>query len=296
MADFLRGIERIGGFNGKSDVLARCEVFAGDPACYKKSIEFFEKATWPEVKNVANRWLSDGVYVLEVHPKSKFKEFSKDTDRSKLPPAGPPSPLRIPSFQRTTLSNGMKVVLAERHETPTLNLALQFDAGYAADQLAQPGTAALTNRMLLEGTAKRTGPQISERSAELGAQINAVANLDTSTVNLSALKMNLDDSLELYADIVRNPAFPDAGFRPPEETPAGNHSAREVRTKCNGAAGPPGPGVRQGACLRQPLHRQRHRGQPGQDHPRLHPAVLQRLVQTQQRHDPHRRRHDFGRD
>jgi len=212
MASFLRGIERIGGFGGKSDVLASCEVYTGDPACYKKSIEIFEKATWPEVKTVANKWLSDGVYVLEIHPKSKFKEISKDTDRSKLPPAGAPSTLRIPVSQRTTLSNGMKVVLAERHETPTLSLALQFDAGYAADSLAVAGTASMTNRMLLEGTTKRTGPQISERSAELGAQINAAASLDTSAVNLSALKMNLDDSLELYSDIIRNPAFPEADF------------------------------------------------------------------------------------
>jgi len=212
MAGFLRGIERIGGFGGKSDVLASCEVYAGDPGCYKQSIEIFGKATWPEVKNTANKWLGDGVYVLEVHPKSKYKEFSEDTDRSKLPPAGAPSTLRIPVSQRTTLSNGMKVVLAERHDTPTVSMAMQFDAGYAADSLAVPGTASLTNRMLLEGTNKRTGQQISERNAELGAQISAVPNLDTSSVDLSALKMNLDASLELYADVIRNPAFPAADF------------------------------------------------------------------------------------
>ena len=212
LAGFLRGVERIGGFGGKSDVLATCEVYTGDPGCYKKSLAIFEKATWPEVKNTANQWLRDGVYILEIHPKSKLKEVSKDIDRSKLPPGGAPSTLRIPPAQRTTLSNGLKVVLAERHETPTLNLALQFDAGYAADSLAVPGTASLTNRMLTEGTAKRTGPQISERSAELGAVVSAAASLDTSTINLSALKMNLDDSLELYADVVRNPAFPAADF------------------------------------------------------------------------------------
>ena len=212
LASFLRGVERIGGFGGKSDVLANCEVYTGNPACYKKSLEIFEKATWPEVKNTANQWLRDGVYILEIHPKAKLKEAGKDTDRSKLPPSGAPSTLRIPTSQRTTLSNGMKVVLAERHETPTINLALQFDAGYAADSLAIPGTASITNRMLLEGTAKRTGPQISERNAELGAQISANASLDTSTVSLSALKMNLDDSLDLYADILRNPAFPAADF------------------------------------------------------------------------------------
>jgi zinc protease len=212
LAGFLRGIERIGGFGGKSDVLASCEVFAGDPGCYRKSIETTEKATWPEVKTVANRWLSDGVYVLEIHPQPKLKEFSADTDRSKLPVPGAQPEWKTPDLQRMTLSNGLKVVLAERHQTPTVNMAIQFDAGYAADQISVPGTAALTNRMLLEGTAKRSGPEIAEKIAELGAQLNASANLDTSSVSLSALKMNLDDSLDLFADVVRNPAFPPSDF------------------------------------------------------------------------------------
>jgi zinc protease len=212
LAGFLNGIERIGGFGGKSDVLASCEVFASDPGCYKKAIDITEKATWNEVKRVSNAWLSDGVYTLEIHPKSKFKEFSKDIDRSKLPPAGAPGMLRVPPMQKLTLSNGLRVVLSERHETPTVNLSMQFDAGYAGDQFSVPGTASLVNRTLTEGTAKIAGPAIAEKTAQLGASIAAFSNLDMSSVNLTALKMNLDESLELYADVIRNPAFPQADF------------------------------------------------------------------------------------
>ncbi|MBM3782759.1 MAG: insulinase family protein [Acidobacteria bacterium] len=212
LAGFLNGIERIGGFGGKSDVLASCEVYTGDPGCYKKSIEITEKATWNEVKRVANQWLDDGVYTLEIHPKPRLKEFSKDIDRSALPAAGGAPALRVPPMQKTTLSNGLRVVLSERHETPTLSMAMQFDAGYAADQFFQPGTASLLNKMMLEGTTKRTGPEIAERNAELGSAIQAFSNLDMSSVNLSALKMNLDESLDLYADVIRNPAFPPADF------------------------------------------------------------------------------------
>ncbi|MBM3752936.1 MAG: insulinase family protein [Acidobacteria bacterium] len=212
LSGFLNGIERIGGFGGKSDRLAACEVFEGDPGCYKKSIETTEKATWNEVKRVANAWLSDGVYTLEIHPKSKFKEFSKDVDRSKLPVAGAPAMLRVPPMQKMTLSNGLKVVLSERHETPTVSMAMQFDAGYAGDQFSVPGTASLVNRTLTEGTAKITGPAIAEKTAQLGASIAAFSNLDMSSVNLTALKMNLDESLDLYADVIRNPAFPQADF------------------------------------------------------------------------------------
>jgi zinc protease len=212
LAGFLRGVERIGGFGGKSDVLAACEVYTGDPACYKRSIEITEKAGWPEVKAVANKWLSDGVYVLEVRPKAELKEFSKDTDRSKLPEAGAAPALRVPPMQKATLSNGLKVVLTERHETPVVDFSLQVDAGYAADQFAEPGTAQMAARMMTEGTATRTGPEISEQAALLGANLGANSGLDTTSVSLSALKMHLDASLELFADVVLHPAYKQEDF------------------------------------------------------------------------------------
>ena len=65
-ANFVRGIERIGGFGGKSDRLAQSQVFVGSPDAYKVSLKRVQDATAEDLKAVANRWLSDGVYVLEV--------------------------------------------------------------------------------------------------------------------------------------------------------------------------------------------------------------------------------------
>ena len=67
--------------------------------------------------------------------------------------------------------------------------------------------------MVLEGTKRRTSLQISDESANLGANLNAGSNLDMSSVSLSALKMNLDASLDLFADVVLNPVFPEADFK-----------------------------------------------------------------------------------
>jgi zinc protease len=67
-AAFIRGIERIGGFGGKSDVLARGEVYRGDPEMYKTVQRRIADATAADLQGAARRWLSDGVYVLEVHP------------------------------------------------------------------------------------------------------------------------------------------------------------------------------------------------------------------------------------
>jgi zinc protease len=212
LAGFLRGIERVGGFGGKSDLLASSQVYQGSPDAYKASLKRIEAATPEDVRSAARRWLADGVYVLEVHPYPKYETSKTGADRSKLPELGAFPELRLPKLQHSTLANGMKVVLAERHETPLVNLWVVLDAGYAADQSALPGAAQATAALLTGGTKGRTALQISDEQAVLGAQLGAYSNLDVSVVRLSALKAKLDPSLALYADVILNPVFPQEDF------------------------------------------------------------------------------------
>jgi zinc protease len=212
-ASFVRGIERIGGFGGKSDRLAQSQTFLGSPDAYKISLKRIQNATAEEVKAAANRWLSDGVYVLEVQPFPQYKADATGADRSKAPVIGAAPELKLPKLQRATLSNGLRVILAERHEVPLVTFWLDFDAGYAADQSATPGTSSMTMALLNGGTKTRTALQISDEQALLGAQIGAFSNLDLSIVRLSALKSKLDPSLELYADVILNPIFPEDDFK-----------------------------------------------------------------------------------
>jgi zinc protease len=212
-ANFIRGIERIGGFGGKSDQLARNQVFQGDPAAYKISFKRVQDATADELKAAANRWLADGVYVLEVHPFPEYKTASTGADRSKAPETGTPPGLKLPQLQRASLSNGLKVILAERHEVPLVHFWMATDSGYAADQFASPGTASMTSSLLDGGTSTRTALQISDQLASLGAELRAYSNLDLSFVQLSSLKAKLDPSLDLFADVILNPIFPDSDFK-----------------------------------------------------------------------------------
>jgi zinc protease len=212
-ANFVRGIERIGGFGGKSDQLARNEVFHGDPAHYKISLKRVQEATAEDLKAAANRWLSDGVYILDVNPFPDYKAAASGADRSKPPETGTPPNLKLPRLQRATLSNGSKIILAERHEVPLVHFWMATDAGYAADQFASPGTASMTSALLDGGTSTRSALQISEQLALLGAELRAYSNLDMSFVELSSLKEKLDPSLDLFADVILNPVFPEADFK-----------------------------------------------------------------------------------
>jgi len=160
------------------------------------------------VRNAARTWLSDGVFVLNVQPFPEYHAEEGGADRSKLPEVGSVAPLTLPPLQRTTLSNGLKVVLAERHEVPVIQLSLIVDAGHAADSLAKPGTSNLALAMISNGTKSRDALQIAARSEELGAEISAGSTLDTSFISLNSITSQLADSLELFGDILLNPTFP----------------------------------------------------------------------------------------
>ena len=211
---FIRGVERIGGFGGKSDVLAASTVYGGRPDWYKDELEIVRTATPAQVKEAAQKWLSDGVYILEIDPyPASLKAAATGVDRKKMPEGGAAPSVTFPKVEKATLANGMKILLAERHAIPVVDFNMMLDAGYTADQGGIPGTASLAMAMLDEGTKTRTSLQISDESQRLGANIGTGSNLDTSFVRLSALKPNLDASLALYGDIVQNPAFPDTDFK-----------------------------------------------------------------------------------
>ena len=211
-ADFIRGVERIGGFGGKSDVLAQGEVFTGQPDYYKVRLKRVAQATPRRLLKSARQWLSDGVYSLEVQPYPDFRTATASADRSKLPEAGTPPDTKFPQLERSVLSNGLQIVLARRASIPQVRFDLLLDAGFAADQSGIPGTASLALAMLDEGTTTRNAIQISDQLAQLGANLGTGSKLDVSSVSLEALKESLDPSLAIYADVIRHPSFPQSDF------------------------------------------------------------------------------------
>ena len=211
-AAFVRGAERVGGFGGKSDILAQNEVYLDDPGAYKDTLAIWDSAEANELTAVANKWMARGQYVLEVLPFDEYSVTESSVDRSTFPDVGAPPQVAFDSFERAELSNGLEVILAQRDAIPVVNMRMLIDAGYAADQFGLPGTANLALDMLDEGTRNRTALEISDELALLGATLGTGSNLDVSVVSMSALKDNLDDSLDLFADVILNPVFPEEDF------------------------------------------------------------------------------------
>ncbi|GAB2499111.1 M16 family metallopeptidase [Arenimonas alkanexedens] len=230
-AGFVRGIERIGGFGGKADALAECAVFAGDPGCFRNSLATLETATAGDLLATGRRWLSKGDHTMIITPGErvatveapsvtppaaaavpaadpKYTTVETGVDRSKGVPRTEEFPaLVFPALQRAELSNGMKVILAERPGLPVVQMNMLLNGGYAADQGGKLGTSSFTMGMLDEGAGQFGALDFGDRAEELGANLGASANLDGGSAYLSSLKENLDDSVALFATMLREPRF-----------------------------------------------------------------------------------------
>ena len=225
-------LEQVGGFSGKGAQLAEGELYAGDPAQFKKDLARIAALTPGEVKAALQRWMGRPVFALAVTPGDRTEKGEtmggwgdEATSPAAKPDAKKPAPklkagpkrefpsvdpvgnLDFPKAERAVLSNGTPVVLARRSGTPTVLVQLSFDAGYAADAQDSPGTQRLLFDVLEEGTETRDATRIAEDQERLGAQISTGTGIDSSTVTLAALTPNLAPSLDLLADVVRNPAF-----------------------------------------------------------------------------------------
>ena len=223
LAGFIRGIQRIGGFGGKSDLLATCQTYTGDPGCYQKNAAYLDAVTPSKMKATFAKWIDDTPYVLTILPTDKYTVGKTDLDRS----VGVPYPtekveFQFPTLQTATLSNGAKVVLAQRTGVPLVEMNFQFNFGYAQENNDELGYTNFMMSMLNEGTKKYSSLEFDEVLDSLGSNLGFGSGLDTSVATLSSLKANLSQTLDLAKEALINPTFPEKEIeRIKKETLAG---------------------------------------------------------------------------
>ncbi len=213
LAQFVRGLERIGGFFGKSDQLAEGQVYGDDPGFYKQRLARIESASGADLQSAGTSSLFEtGRFLLTVVPFPRHEVAKGGADRSRLPGVGTFPEAVFPAFQRARLANGLEVICVERRAVPTVELSLLVDCGSSVDPAGLSGLAGMTLNMMDEGTRTRTAVEIGELQGRLGARLGLGADDDWASLSLSALSANLAASLDLFADVLLNPSFPQKDF------------------------------------------------------------------------------------
>lgn len=124
------------------------------------------------------------------------------------PPALPLEEVAFPPFQEFALSNGARVLVVTSPEIPLVTVNLLLPGGTAVDPEGREGTGSMVAQLLTQGTAGRTNEEIAEAMDFLGATLGAGAGRDQVTVTMGALTSALEPALEVMADVVMSPAFP----------------------------------------------------------------------------------------
>ncbi|MBM3294617.1 MAG: insulinase family protein, partial [Candidatus Aminicenantes bacterium] len=108
-----------------------------------------------------------------------------------------------------TLSNGIQGLYFEDKELPLVWMAGRFKGGSLWEPAEKAGLAGLTGTVLRTGGSKtRTGDRINEELEFIAASIEAAGGSEYLTVSANGLKKDFGKLVEIYADLVMNPAFP----------------------------------------------------------------------------------------
>src|SRR5438477_1301644 len=198
---YVRQMESVGGFGGRADLLNYFNVMAGDPGRLNTDFDRYLTVTAEDVQRVARQYMGAGRVRLVVRPKPETSITQTNVDRTQQPlPAATPS-FHAPVPERLKLSNGLDLLVVERHEVPTVALAAYILGGAVFDPAGRPGLLSFTGRLLQEGTKTRSSVQIAEESEFIASRPSLGTGREEIVASAEALTKHWPKALELLADI-----------------------------------------------------------------------------------------------
>ncbi len=210
VAAFWFALEHVGGFGGVADRLNAYNIYRGDPGQITLDVDRFERATPFELQAVAERYLVGRPRVeLSVVGRGKRSTLPR-LDRSVPPRSAAARAFRPPTPRVIELAGGIPLWVFPRGDLPTVTGSIVLPGGAGVLRGGQAGLAHLTVGMLEEGTFTRTAEQIALEAESMGATIDATCGWAGAYVSFKCLKTDFRASLDLAADILQHPTFPEA--------------------------------------------------------------------------------------
>ena len=149
-------------------------------------------------------------------PEPAFWKDRKDLIQAPAPPQA--AALVLPKVERWTLKNGLEVIVVARKELPVVSFGIAIKAGgYDEDKATTLGVSDFTAAMLRRGTdgggsgtkKKRSADDISRAIDFVGGALDGQAGLESSSVTCSVLSKDTGLCVDLLADVLQRPSFPE---------------------------------------------------------------------------------------
>ena len=206
---FVSGLERIGGFGGKADLLNQYNTFLGEPGYFQEDYLRYQQLGAEEVRKAVAACLKPSHRVaLSFVPEPSARPQGVEPNREHRPGIGSPKSFRPPALAAETIAPGLTVAVAERHDLPKVAVSLLLKSGSSSDPMSRPGVAWMTTAMLDEGTGSRTTLEIQGELDRIGASFGSGAESENCHLALEVLKVHLEPAVRLLADLILNSTFP----------------------------------------------------------------------------------------
>ena len=124
------------------------------------------------------------------------------------PPVGKLRALKLPAIAERTLKSGLHVVVARKPGIPLVEARVAVPLCRGGDSGAPAQRRVLANS-LLAGTTRRSALQIAEDLQSLGASLEVGADADDLNLSGSVLSTQVSPFLDLLAEVITSPVFPD---------------------------------------------------------------------------------------
>ena len=202
----------LGSMESKSSIgrmLAEGQLYAGDPLYVKKELAWLNEATAENLLDTTRRWLTRGHFEITVLPFPEYVTGEDQVDRSAVPAVTEVSGIQFPDIRTATLDNGMQVVVAQSGELPLIDIQIRVGTGNMADAPDAPGISDAVFALLQKGTKRYDANELAAAKDRIGMNAGAAASVENSSFGYRILTGYLDESLDIAAEVLRNPTFPD---------------------------------------------------------------------------------------
>jgi len=190
-------------------VLAEGYLYSDDPMYINKELQWLNAATPSELRETAGRWLTRGYYELTVLPFPEYQAAEPEVDRSTIPEVSADANISFPDVETAMLDNGMRVVVATRATLPIVDVSIRIGAGSTASPAEAPGLASFAMSLMDKGTKKYDAHELAAEKDAIAMSGHLQAGTEESSFGYRILHSKLEESMELAAEVLRNPTYPD---------------------------------------------------------------------------------------
>jgi zinc protease len=192
-------LDRLKTMQGQASDIAQNEFLLGDPEFSRVYLENLRKVTRDDLQRVVRKYLADdNLTITSLNPTGTLGKVK--------PAAAARAEIQIRKFE---LPNGLRLLVREDPKLPKVDVRIMLKGGVIAETASDNGITKLAARMLLKGTRTRTADQIAETMESVGGEISYSAGNNSFGVSAQSLTEDFDRTLDLAADVLQNPTFPD---------------------------------------------------------------------------------------